>query len=278
LVRQFRVVTDSTADVLPAWRERYGIEVVPLTVLFGNEPFRDRVDLSEEEFFDRLRRASKLPTTSAPAPGDFAAVYERLSEECEGVISIHIGGNLSGTVESARLGAQQVEGFPVHVVDSRSVTMCVGFLCQVAAESASLEEAVRRVEERVPRQRILALLDTLRYLEMGGRITRAQAMIGTVLDLKPIMGVAEGRITPLDRVRTRRKALVRLGQLFDQDLPVERVAVMHAQAPEEAAQLRDRLTESLGTEAKIEMSQIGTVLATHTGPGALGIAYIKQEP
>jgi DegV family protein with EDD domain len=103
-------------------------------------------------------------------------------------------------------------------------------------------------------------------------------MIGTVLDLKPIMGVAEGRITPLDRVRTRRKALVRLGQLFDQDLPVERVAVMHAQAPEEAAQLRDRLTESLGTEAKIEMSQIGTVLATHTGPGALGIAYIKQEP
>jgi DegV family protein with EDD domain len=153
----------------------------------------------------------------------------------------------------------------------------VGVLCQVAAESPSLEEAVRRVEERVPRQRILALLDTLRYLEMGGRITRAQAMIGTVLDVKPIMGVAEGRITPLDRVRTRRKALVRLGQLFDQDLPVERVAVMHAQAPEEAAQLRARLTDSLGPEARIEMSQIGTVLATHTGPRALGIAYIKEK-
>jgi len=192
--RRFRVVTDSTSDVPPAWRERFGIEVVPLTVVFGNESFRDRVDLSHDEFFSRLRGASKLPTTSAPAPGDFATVYERLSRECDGVISIHLGGNLSGTVDSARLGAQAVDGFPVHVVDSRSVTMCVGFLCRLAAESTSLEEAVQRVEERVPRLRILALLDTLRYLEMGGRVTHAQALVGTVLDVKPIMGVAEGRI------------------------------------------------------------------------------------
>jgi len=271
---RFRVVTDSTADVLPEWRERYGIEVVPLNVIFDNQSFRDRVDLSDDEFFSRLKVASKLPKTSAPAPGEFAAVYERLSHECDGIISIHLGGSLSGTVESARVGARALEGFPITVVDSESLTICVGFLCRVAAEAPSLEEAVRRVQERVPHLRLLALLDTLRYLEMGGRINRTQAMIGSVLDVKPIMGVSGGRITPLDRVRTRRKALGRLVELFRQDLPVEQVAVMHAQAPEEAEDLRSRLQPELGG-AGVEISQIGPVLGTHVGPGAVGIAYVR---
>ena len=196
---RFRVITDSTSDVPPAWRERYGIEVVPLRVQFGEESFRDGVDLTADEFFTRLSRADRLPTTSAPSPGDFAAVYERLSRECDGVVSIHISGDLSGTVEAARVGATSVEGFPVHVVDSRSLTVCVAFLCRAAAEADTLEEAVRRVEERVPRQRILALLDTLRYLEMGGRIGRARAVMGAVLDLKPILGVTDGRVVSLDR-------------------------------------------------------------------------------
>jgi fatty acid kinase fatty acid binding subunit len=274
LTARFRVVTDSTADVLPEWRKRFGIEVVPLNVVFDDRSFKDRVDLSDEEFFARLKAATRLPKTSAPAPGEFAAVYERLSRECDGVISIHLGGNLSGTVESARLGSQAVEGFPVHVVDSRSLTICVGFLCRVAAESPSLEEALRRVEERVPRLRILAVLDTLRYLEMGGRINRAQAMIGSVLDLKPIMGVSDGQIRPLDRVRTRRKAIARLVELFRQDLPAEQIAVMHAQAPDDAHELRRRLLgewEDLG----VEISQIGPVLGTHIGPGAVGVAYVR---
>jgi DegV family protein with EDD domain len=274
LTARFRVVTDSTADVLPEWRERYGIEVVPLNVIFDNQSFRDRVDLNDEEFFARLQRATSLPKTSAPAPGEFAAVYERLSHECDAVISIHLGGSLSGTVDSARVGAQSVEGFPVHVVDSQSLTICVGFLCRVAAEAATVEEALEKVRERVPRLRILALLDTLRYLEMGGRISKAQAMIGGVLDLKPIMGVSEGRISPLDRVRTRRKALVRLVELFRHDLPAERVAVMHAQAPEEAEALRERVLEAVPGVA-VETSQIGPVLGTHIGPGAVGIAYVK---
>jgi DegV family protein with EDD domain len=276
LAARFRVVTDSTADVLPEWRERYGIEVVPLNVVFDDRSFKDRVDLSDDEFFARLKAATRLPKTSAPAPGEFAAVYERLSRECDGVISIHLGGNLSGTVESARLGAQALEGFPVHVVDSRSLTICVGFLCRVAAESPSLEEALRRVEERVPRLRILALLDTLRYLEMGGRINRAQAMIGSVLDVKPIMGVADGQIRPLDRVRTRRKAIARLVELFRQDLPAEQVAVVHAQAPEDAEELRGRLLGEWD-DLDVEISQIGPVLGTHIGPGAVGIAYVRER-
>ncbi len=275
MARSFRVVTDSTADVPPAWCERYGIEVVPLRVLFGAESFRDQVDLSVDQFFARLRQADHLPTTSAPSPGDFAEVYERLSRECEGVVSIHISGELSATVEAARVGARSVEGLPVHVIDSRCVTMCVAFLCQVAAEAETLEEAVRRVEERVGRQRILALLDTLRYLEMGGRIGRGQALLGTVLDVKPILGLAEGRVVPLERVRTRSRAIPRLVQRLREDLPVERLAVMHAEAPEDAERVRARLAAEL-PDVQVEIGKIGAVLGTHVGPGAVGLAYIKR--
>jgi DegV family protein with EDD domain len=272
---RFGVVTDSTADLPPEWRERFGVEVVPLTVNFGTESFRDRVDLTDEEFFRKLASATELPKTSAPPPGDFAAVYRRLSETCEGCLSIHLGSNLSGTVDSARLGAQSVEGFPVHVVDTRSTTMTLAFLCRVAAESPSFQDAVRRVEERVPRLRIIALLDTLRYVEMGGRVSRAQAMIGSVLDLKPILSVAGGEIRSLDRVRTRGRALKRLVELLRQDLPAESVGVMHAQAPAEAELIRSEIAPDLeGVE--VVTGQIGCVLGTHAGPGALGFAYIRR--
>jgi DegV family protein with EDD domain len=271
----FRVVTDSTADVPAEWCQRYGIEVVPLRVLFGNESFRDRVDLSADQFFDRLRRSDRLPTTSAPSPGDFAAVYERLSHECEGVVSIHISGDLSGTVEAARVGAGSVEGFPVHVIDSRCLSMCLAYLARTAAETNTLETAVRRVEERVPRLGILALLDTLRYLEMGGRIGRAQALLGTVLDLKPILSLAEGRVVPLDRVRTRAKAIPRLVERLRQDLPVERLAVMHAQAPEDAERIRGQLAAEL-PDVEVDVGELGAVLGTHVGPGTVGLAYIKK--
>jgi DegV family protein with EDD domain len=273
VTRPFRVVTDSTSDVPLEWCQRFGIEVVPLRVLFGNESFRDRIDLSVAEFFERLKRADRLPTTSAPSPGDFAEVYERLRGDCEGVVSIHISGELSGTVEAARVGAQAVEGFPVHVVDSRCLTFCVAHLCRIAAEAGTLAEAVRAVEERVPRQRILALLDSLRYLEMGGRIGRAQALLGTVLDVKPILGLAEGRVVPLDRVRTRTKALRRLIERMRQDLPVERLAVMHAEAPDDADRVRSLLATEL-PDVDVEVAEIGAVLGTHTGPGAVGLAYI----
>jgi DegV family protein with EDD domain len=273
---RFRVVTDSTSDVPAEWRARYRIEVVPLRVLFGTEAFRDGVDLTTGEFYERLRGAEKLPTTSAPSPGDFSAVYERLRGECDGVVSIHISGGLSATVEAARVGAQAVTGFPVHVIDSRCLTVPVAFLCRVAAESVSLSEAVQRVQERVPRQRILALLDTLRYLEMGGRIGRAQALVGSVLDVKPILGVVDGAVHPLDRVRTRRKAIPRLVELLRGDLPVEHLAVLHAQAAEDAEGLRSMLAMQL-PELQVEVGEVGAVLGTHVGPGTVGLAYIRRE-
>ena len=275
MARNFAVVTDSTADLPEAWRERYGIEVVPLKVLFGKETFRDRVDMTDEEFFRRLAASTTLPTTSAPSPGEFAELYQRLARDHDGCISIHIGAQLSATAEAARVGASSVDGFRVEVVDSETVSMPVAFLCRVAAECATLDDAVAAVKQRVPRTRVLALLDTLRYLEMGGRLSRAQAMIGTMLDLKPLLLVVDREIKPVDRVRTRARAMTRMVEFFKKDEPVEHVAVMHAQAPDDAERIAAELRAE-SPDREVTVGQIGCVLGTHTGPKALGIVYIKS--
>jgi DegV family protein with EDD domain len=273
--RSFAVVTDSTADLPDEWRDRYDIEVVPLKVLFGSETFRDRVDMTDDEFFRRLATATKLPTTSAPSPGEFAEVFTRLAKDYEGCISIHIGAQLSATAEAARVGAQSVEGFTVNVVDSETVTMPLAFLCRVAAECGTLAEATAAVQQRVPKCRVLALLDTLKYIEMGGRVSRAQAMIGTMLDLKPLLLVADREIKSVDRVRTRSRAIPRMVEYFRADLPMEHVAVVHAQAQAEAETIAEDLRKALPGQ-EVPVGPIGCVLATHTGPRALGIVYIKK--
>ncbi|HEX9364650.1 MAG TPA: DegV family protein [Candidatus Dormibacteraeota bacterium] len=275
MARSFAVVTDSTADLPNEWRDRYGIEIVPLKVLFGKESFRDRVDMTDEQFFARLAASTTLPTTSAPSPGEFADVYTRLARDHDGCISIHIGEQLSATAEAARVGASSVDGFKVNVIDSQTVSMPIAFLCRIAAECATLEEAAAAVQERIPRSRVLALLDTLRYVEMGGRVSRAQAMIGTMLDLKPLLLVANREIKSIDRVRTRSRAIPRMVEFFRTEMPVETLAVMHAQAPDEAAQIASELRKEL-PEMEIPIGQIGCVLGTHTGPRALGLVYLKK--
>ncbi len=275
MTRSFAVVTDSTADLPDEWRERYDIEVVPLKVLFGHETFRDRVDITDEEFFRRLATSTALPKTSAPSPGEFAEAYTRLAQRFQACISIHIGAQLSATAEAARVGASSVEGFRVEVVDSESVSMPIAFLCRVAAECDTLDAAVAAVRQRVPKGRVLALLDTLRYLEMGGRLSRAQAMIGTMLDLKPLLLVADREIKPVDRVRTRSRAIARMIEFFKSELPAEYVAVMHAQAADEAERIAAELRAELSGK-EVSIGQIGCVLGTHTGPKALGVVYLKS--
>jgi DegV family protein with EDD domain len=275
LKRSFAVVTDSTSDLPDEWRERYDIEVVPLKVMFGDETFRDGVDMNNEQFFARLATSTKLPTTSAPSPGDFAELFTRLAKDHDGCISIHIARSLSATAEAARVGAQTVEGFRVDVVDSETVSMPMAFLCRVAAECTTLDEAAAAVAKRISNSRVLALLDTLRYVEMGGRVSRAQAMIGTMLDLKPLLLMVDGEIKSLDRVRTRSRAIPRMLEFFEKDSPVEHVGVVHAQAPDEAEQIAAGLRgKHPGLE--VPVGQIGCVLGTHVGPKALGLVYIKK--
>jgi DegV family protein with EDD domain len=275
LKRSFAVVTDSTADLPGEWGERYDIRVVPLKVMFGEESFRDGVDMNNDQFFARLATATKLPTTSAPSPGDFAELYTRLAKDHEGCISIHIARSLSATAEAARVGAQSVEGFQVEVVDSETVSMPMAFLCRVAAECATLSDAAAAVRKRIPNSRVLALLDTLRYVEMGGRVSRAQAMIGTMLDLTPLLLMVDGEIKSIDRVRTRSRAIPRMVEFFEKDNPVEYVGVVHAQAADEAAQVAADLRRRL-PDLEVPVGQIGCVLGTHVGPKALGVVYIKK--
>jgi DegV family protein with EDD domain len=275
LKRSFAVVTDSTSDVPDEWRDRYAIEVVPLKVMFGEESFRDGVDMNNEQFFARLATSTKLPTTSAPSPGDFAELYTRLAKDHDGCISIHIARSLSATAEAARVGAQSVEGFRVDVIDSETVSMPMAFLCRAAAECGTLEEAVAAVAKRISSSRVLALLDTLRYVEMGGRVSRAQAMIGTMLDLKPLLLMVDGEIKSIDRVRTRSRAIPRMVEFFEKDLPAEYAGVVHAQAPEEAEQIAADLRRRL-PGLDVPVGQIGCVLGTHVGPKALGLVYIKK--
>src|SRR5437899_5878179 len=231
--------------------------------------------MTSNEFFTRLEASTSLPTTSAPSPGEFAEVYRRLAQDHDGCISIHIGTRLSATAEAARVGAQAVEGFKVNVIDSQTVSMPMAFLCRVAAQCNSLDEATAAVQERIPKCRVLALLDTLRYLEMGGRLSRAQAMIGTMLDLKPLLLVADREIKPVDRVRTRSRAIQRMGEYFRRELPVEHVAVMHAQAPDAAEAIAKGLRSELPGQ-ELVVGNIGCVLGSHTGPKALGVVYIKK--
>ena len=244
-------------------------------MLFGNETFRDGIDLTPDQFFQKLETSQQLPTTSAPSPGDFAKAYEALSKECDGVVSIHLGSNLSATCEAARLGAESVEGFPVHVVDSRSTTMPIAFLCRVAAESADLEAAVAASQERVDKCGILALLDTMRFIQMGGRISKLQYLVGSMLDVKPLLKLDHGEIKSLDRTRTRAKAIPGMIQRLKEEGPLESLAVVHGSAPADAEKLREQLRQEMpGME--IEISQIGAVLGTHTGPRALGLVYVKR--
>ena len=244
-------------------------------MLFGKETFKDGVDLTNDQFFQRLEGAQQLPTTSAPSPGDFAEAYGRLAKECDGVISIHLGSNLSATCEAARLGAESVEGLEVRVIDSQSTTMTMAFLCRVAAESPDLETAVKRCQERVPKLGILALLDTMRYIQMGGRIGRVQYLLGSMLDVKPLLKLDHGEIKPLDRTRTRARAIPGMVQRLQEEGPLESLAVMHGSAPEDAEKLRAKLAEEF-PEMEIETGQIGAVLGTHTGPRALGLIYVRK--
>jgi DegV family protein with EDD domain len=275
LKRSFAVVTDSTSDVPEEWRDRFEIEVIPLKVMFGEESFRDGVDMNNEQFFARLATATKLPTTSAPSPGDFAELYTRLAKDHDGCISIHIARSLSATAEAARVGAQSVEAFRVEVIDSETVSMPMAFLCRVAAECSTLDEAVAAVGKRIPNSRVLALLDTLRYVEMGGRVSRAQAMIGTMLDLKPLLLMVDGEIKSIDRVRTRSRAIPRMVEFFEKDSPVEYVGVVHAQAAGEAEQVAADLRRRM-PDLEVPVGEIGCVLGTHVGPKALGLVYIKK--
>jgi DegV family protein with EDD domain len=277
-VTVLHIVTDSTSDILPAEAERIGLRVVPLTVRFGDQQFRDGVDLGSADFYARLARGGTSPTTSQPSPEAFASVYrELLASPGDRVLSIHISQKLSGTLQSATLAAQDHPG-RVDVVDSGSVSMGIQFLVRAAlrdrAGGADADTVVRTTEARVGRVVVYVLLDTLTYLQRGGRIGAAQAFLGGVLSIRPLLRIAAGEVHPQARVRNRRQGIDRMLALLAEAGPLEAVGTMHSGAPTLLEEVRPRLVAAY-PELELGAGEIGPVVGTYAGPGAVGVACLR---
>lgn len=271
-----RVVTDSACDLSDTLVEAMRIEVVPLSIRFGDEELVDREQLSPDEFWDRLRSSTVLPETSAPSAGRFEERFRGLIDRgATGIICINLSSRLSATMQAAQVAANAVrDDCPIVVIDSRTVSMGLGALCLTAArraaDGAKLEEIVEDVLSRRDRTRLFGALDTLEYLKKGGRIGNARALLGSVLSIKPIVEVREGAVEEAGKVRTRSKALNLLAEKARAQ-PIDSLAVLHGQAPD-VEELLDMLGEVFPRD-DIVTGLVGPVIGTHAGPGVIGVSF-----
>ena len=277
-----RIVTDSTSDLPPGLAAEHGVTVVAQNVLFGDEELRDGVDIDADRFFERLGSEATLPTTSQASPGAFLEAYRRLRDEgATGILSLHVSGKLSGTLDSARQAAREIEDVPIELVDSRLATLALGIgvvtAAKAAAAGASLEEARDAAADQFARTQVFFLVDTLEYLRRGGRIGRAQELVGGLLRVKPLLSLQDGEVVPVGRVRTKAKAVEALIARAAALLPAEQIGAMHAAAPGDLEAVTGRL-RALDPAAEIVSGQIGPAIGVHTGPGMLGLAIVTPSP
>lgn len=276
------IVTDSTADLPADLQEEFGIAVVPLNVHFGDETFRDQVDLTTDAFLDRLGRSSTLPKTSQPSPVRFEETFLRLADEgADGIVCLTISSKLSGTVQSATLAAETVrDRIGVEIVDSRTGSMALGFQAVRGAELARLGDSAEAIASRLRAEtaanHVVFYVDTLEFLQRNGRIGRAAALIGGLLQLKPLLRVDEGQVVPYERTRTKTRALGGLVD-FARGLPrIDRLSVLYTTDRNDGNALADRLASELGLDRdRIVLAQIGPVVGSHIGPGAMGVAVFE---
>ena len=276
-----KVITDSTADLPPALAEELGITVVPLNVHFGTEVYRDGVEITADEFYRRLVTASRLPTTSQPTPGDFLSAYDEMGQTTDEILSVHISAKLSGTMNSATQAREEYGGeCRIEIIDSLQGSMGLGMLAIAAAEAArrgdSLDDVVTETRAAIPKVGFIGLLDTLEYLEKGGRIGKAQAFVGSLLRIKPLLTIRDGEAHPLERARTRAKGVDRMCELVQAEMPLKDLAVVYTTTPDEARALGQRLQSYL-PQGEVILSQVGPVVGTYLGPGVLGVAFRKQS-
>lgn len=280
-MRNTAIITDSIATIPSDLADTYDIGIVPLHVTFGGQTYRDGVEMTSDQFFHRLSMNNMEPTTSAPAIGELVAAFNEAATKAETVVAIHASGALTAT-RDASLQAAELVDVPVHVVDSKTGAAAQGLVVLEAARAAlagaSPEEVLQRAQELIERVRLLIMMDTLKYLARGGRIGSAQAWLGTALRFKPIITLAEGKIAPVDRPRSRPRAIDRLFELMAEDVgeqPVH-VAVTQGAALAEAETLRDRIGSRFDCRDLV-ITEFTPVMGAHTGPGVLGIAYWTEQ-
>ncbi len=275
-----RIVTDSACDLTQEEADQLDISIVPLTIRFGADEFTDRVNLGVSEFYRRLAGSDELPETAAPSPGAFEKAFRAAADAgADAVVCINLSSELSATIQSAQNAARSLEGVvDVRVVDSRSITMGLGSQVLAAAEAArdgaTADEIVAMVEDMASRTHMLGALDTLENLKKGGRVGGAQALLGTLLSIKPLIDVSTGRVEEAGRARTRKKALQWIADRLLEEPAVERLAVCHGEAPD--------LEDFLGMIAarypreQLRIALIGAVIGTHAGPRVMGVTW--QRP
>ena len=275
-----KIVTDSTADIPVQLAQELEITVVPIYVRFGEKVYRDRVDISEDEFYQRLLESPVHPATSQPTPSDFADVYQKLSKEAGEIVSIHLSSKVSGTYNSALQG-RELAGTKCHieVVDSSSLSMGLGLIAMAAARLAraekSLPEIMDEVKQAMAGMHLLGVLDTLKYLLLGGRIGKAKALLSSVLNVKPLLTMREGELVPAGVVRTRAKGVERLYGLVKSILNIQEIAIVHSTTPGEASSLKERIAAILAGE-RIHLARLGPALGVHGGPGTLILALREK--
>jgi DegV family protein with EDD domain len=275
-----KIVTDSCADIPPQLAKELGISIVPVYLRFGEEVLRDLVDISQDEFYRRLMQGPIHPNTTAPAPQDFTDVYRDLGKTADGILSIHVSSKLSGTYNSALLGKKAVGNIcPIEIIDSEVVTMGLGQLAIAANKMAkagkSLQQIAQEVRRMMPTIRVVGLLDTLKYLALGGRIGKVQALLGSMLNVKPMLTVKDGVLTPTGRVRNRAKGIDILFDYVKNTPEIQDLAVVYNTTLEEAKSFVKRLG-TVYDEAKIKLARLGPALGVHTGPGILFIALRRK--
>ena len=273
------IVVDGTAYLPEELIQKYNMHVIPLLVNWGGESLRDNVDITADQFYARLQREKEMPTTSQPSPGDFLEIYKKVAETADSIVCVTISSELSGTYASAIAARDMMDDFPIEVVDSKSTIMGLGFTTLAAAEAiaagADHKEAAAKARELVPRMRLLFVVDTLEFLHRGGRIGGASRYVGTLLSIKPILTLADGKVEPLDKVRTKKKALAKMLSIAENDLRGQtnfRIAVQNAAAPAEGNRIANEVKKKFGLSDVIQ-SDISPVIGTHVGPGSIAVVY-----
>ena len=275
-----RIVTDSSADLPADLVQQHGITVLPCYVVVDDQTFKDGVEINADDFYRRLQVDGRTPTTAQPTVADFQEVYRDLAGQGDQVLSIHVSGKLSGTLNSAEQAKASLDGAEIELIDSQLASIPLGLAVLDAAVTASVGGSLQEVAEKV-RQGLglhhgLFALDTLEYLQKGGRIGKASAFLGSILHVKPILKLQDGEAHPVERTRNRERAMRRLVELASELAPVRRLAVIYSTDPDRMATLKQDLTELLPADQIIE-ARFGSTLGTYIGPDALGVA-ITQEP
>ncbi len=277
-----QVVTDSTSDISPQDAEELGVAVVPAIVAFGDDVFRDRVDITPSEFYERLVSSRDFPKTSQPSVEAFATVYREVAAKGDDIASIHVSSKLSGTLNSASIASETSElETRIELLDSYTAGVGLRAVVEAAAvrarEGAPLEDVTAAARSVMARSRVVVALDTLEYLQKGGRIGRASALLGSALRIKPLIQIDGGEAAPFDRVRTRSKAVKRLEEVALEDRTLAKLFIIYSDSDAGALELVERVSPQLPHTA-IEVIQTGPTVGAYLGPNALGICTVRRSP